>query len=102
MGDSCQHGLSIPIIYSATDRLSLSGAAGDGSYRKALQNIAEKHPGIAGLYDVKVDIQRMSILTIYSRNCTIVVAQGFKRNPQETPSAQPSQMNHHNSTNNSL
>ena len=79
MGDSCQHGLSIPIIYSATDRISLSGAAGDGSYRKALRDIARKHPDIYGLYDVKVDIQRLSILTIYSRSCTIVVAQGFKR-----------------------
>ena len=79
MGDSCQHGLSIPIIYSATDRVSLSGAAGDGSYRKALRDIAQKHPDIDGLFDVKVDIQRLSILTIYSRSCTIVVAQGFKR-----------------------
>jgi hypothetical protein len=79
MGDSCQHGISIPIIYSATDRVSLSGAAGDGSYRKALRDIHRKHPDIYGLYDVKVDIERLSILTIYSRSCTIVVAQGFKR-----------------------
>jgi hypothetical protein len=80
MGDSCQHGLSIPIIYSASDRVSVSGAVGDGSYRKALRDILRKHPDLYGLYDVKVDIQRLSILTIYSRNCTIVVAQGFKRN----------------------
>ena len=79
MGDSCQHGLSLPIIYSATDRVSVSGAVGDGSYRKALRDILRKHPDLYGLYDVKVDIQRLSILTIYSRSCTIVVAQGFKR-----------------------
>lgn len=79
MGDSCQHGLSIPIPYSGTDRVSLSGAAGDGSYKKALREIARKHPDVYGLYDVKVDIERLSILTIYSRSCTIVVAQGFKR-----------------------
>ena len=79
MGDSCQHGLSIPIIYSPTDRVSLSGAVGDGSYRKALRDIQQKHPDIYGLYDVKVDIGRLSILTIYSRSCTIVVAQGFTR-----------------------
>ena len=88
MGDSCQHGLSIPIPYSGTDRVSLSGAAGDGSYRKALREIARKHPDIYGLYDVKVDIERLSILTIYSRNCTIVVAQGFKRK-QEGPTRSP-------------
>ncbi len=78
MGDSCQHGLSIPIIYSATNRTSVSGAIGDGSYRSALVDIQQKHPGLTGLYDVKVDIQRLSILTIYSRDCTIVVAQGFR------------------------
>ena len=77
-GDSCQHGLSIPIIFSATDRTSVSGATGDGSYKKALLAIREKHPDLAGLYDVKVDIHQWSILT-YSRECTIVVAQGFTR-----------------------
>ncbi len=76
-GDSCQHGLSIPIIFSTTDRFSLSGANGNGSFQKALLNIREKHPALAGLYDVKVDTQQWSILTIYSRECTIVVAQGF-------------------------
>jgi len=87
MGDSCQHGLSIPIIYSARDRVSLSGAVGDGSYRKALRDISRKHPDLDGLYDVKVDIQRLSILTIYNRSCTLVVAQGFKRKrPGPTPS----------------
>lgn len=87
MGDSCQHGLSIPIIFSPSDRVSISGAAGDGSYRKAIRNIIEKHPDLDGLYDVKVDVHRMSILTIYSRDCTIVVAQGFKRRRSEsTPS----------------
>ena len=79
MGDSCQHGLSIPIIFSATDRFSVSGAKGDGSFRKALQNIQQKHPHLAGVYDVKVDVHEWSILTIYSRECTVVVAQGFTR-----------------------
>ena len=50
MGDSCQHGLSIPIIYSAIGSGEpVSGAAGDGSYRKALRDIARKHPDIYGL-----------------------------------------------------
>lgn len=77
VGDSCQHGLSIPIIFSANDRFSVSGAKGDGSYRKALRNIQEKYPHLAGVYDVKVDVQKWSILTIYRRECTVVAAQGF-------------------------
>ncbi|GJL63487.1 MAG: hypothetical protein NPIRA04_21410 [Nitrospirales bacterium] len=84
MGDSCQHGLSIPIIFSATDRTSVSGANGDGSYKKALLNIREKHPDLVGLYDVKVDVHKWSILT-YSRECTVVVAQGFTRSGLEGP-----------------
>ena len=87
MGDSCQHGLSIPIIFSATDRFSVAGAKGDGSYKKALLDIHEKHPDLAGLYDIKVDIHRFSILTIYRRECTVVVAQGFKLAPSEENSA---------------
>jgi hypothetical protein len=78
VGDSCQHSLSIPIISSATNRSSVSGAKGDGGYQKALLAIQQKYPDLAGVYDVKVDIQRLSILTIYSKECTIVVAQGFK------------------------
>jgi len=84
MGDSCQHGLSIPIIFSATDRLSVSGAKGDGSYKKALLHIREQNPDLAGLYDVKVDVHKWSILT-YSRECTVVVAQGFTRPGSEDP-----------------
>ena len=79
MGESCQHGLSIPIIFSPTDRFSISGAKGNGGFKKALRNIREKHPDVVGLYDVKVDIHQRSILTIYSRECTMVVAQGFTR-----------------------
>ncbi len=90
VGDSCQHGLSIPIIFSATDRFSLSGAKGDGSYKQALLDIHQKHPDLAGLYDVKVDTHQLSILTIYSRECTIVVAQGFKRPRSDELSASTS------------
>ena len=85
MGDSCQHGLSIPIIFSATDRFSVSGAKGDGSFNEALLNIREKYPDLAGVYDVKVDISQWSILTIYRRECTIVVAKGFSRPRSDDP-----------------
>ncbi len=78
-GDSCQHGLSIPIIFSATDRFSVSGAKGNGSFTKALRDIHQKYPEVEGVYDVKVDNHRFSILGIYKRDCTEVVAQGFKR-----------------------
>lgn len=84
-GASCQHGVSIPIIFSATDRFSVSGAKGDGSFKKALSDLHLKHPLVEGVYDVKVDVHQLSILGIYKRDCTEVVAQGFRRvRPGET------------------
>ena len=77
-GNSCQYGLSIPIPFSASDRISISGAKGDGSFREAIEDIRYRNPDLDGLYDVKVDIHRRSILTVWNRNCTIVVAQGFQ------------------------
>jgi hypothetical protein len=81
-GDSCQQGLSIPIFFSPTNWVSVSGAKGNGSFKKALLDIREQHPDLTGLYDVKVDIHRKSYLTIYRKECTIVIAQGFKRPPE--------------------
>lgn len=79
-GESCQHGVSIPIIFSATDRIRVSGAKGDGSFKKALKDLHVRHPDVAGLYDVKVDVRRISVLAgIYIRDCTGVVALGFRR-----------------------
>ncbi len=79
-GDSCQHGVSIPIIFSGTDRVSVSGAKGDGSFKKALKDLHEKHPNVEGLYDVKVDVHQISVLGgLYKRDCTEVVALGFRR-----------------------
>lgn len=80
VGDSCQYGISIPIIFSLTDRVSVSGGKGDGSYEKALLDLHRRHPEVEGIYDVKVDIHKISVLLgIYQRNCTKVVAQGFRR-----------------------
>lgn len=78
-GRSCQHGLSIPIFFSGTDRFSVSGAKGDGGFRKALRDLYQKHPQVEGVHDVKVDIHQLSILGIYKRECTEVVARGFRR-----------------------
>ena len=78
-GNSCQHGLSIPIIFSLANRFSVSGAKGNGSFKKALLDIYEKYPDLEGVYDVKVDVHQWSILGVYKRDCTEVVAQGFRR-----------------------
>ena len=76
-GRSCQYGLSIPI--SATFRgPSVSGAAGNGGYEQALKEIRRAHSELAGIYDVKVDIQTVSILGVFRRDCTEVTARGFK------------------------
>lgn len=86
-GNSCQHGLSIPIIFSATDRFSVSGAKGDGSFRKALRDLHQRHADVEGIFDVKVDVHQLSILGIYKRDCTEVVAQGFRRSRSQDKSA---------------
>lgn len=79
---SCQHGVSIP-IFSSFGRFNLSGAGGDGSYRKILEKIREKHSELTGVYDVKVDLHLFSILGIYKRTCTEIAAKGFKLTPSD-------------------
>ncbi len=78
MGESCQHGLSIPIFFSSPVRGGISGTRGDGSYRKAFDNIQGKYRDLDGIFDIKVDIHQYSILGIYKKNCTEVVARGFQ------------------------
>lgn len=76
-GRSCQRGISVPL--SATFRAtSVSAGFGDGSYKKAVEDIKAKHPDLAGLYDVKVDLGQFSILGgLYRSLCTYVSARGF-------------------------
>lgn len=76
-GKSCQHGLSIPISLSLRSQ-SVSGAAGDGGYRKTLSQLKKDHPELKGIYDVKVDTQQMTILGVYRRRCTIITARGYR------------------------
>ncbi len=77
---SCQHGLSIPITTpsSSSRSTNLSGAQGDGSFKKALAQLQKDRPELKGIYDVKVDMHRISVLGIYKRLCTEVTARGFK------------------------
>lgn len=77
--ESCQYGLSIPIFTSAGSRSSsISGAQGDGSFKKALANLQVQRPELRGIYDVKVDLHQINILGIYKKLCTEVSARGFK------------------------
>jgi hypothetical protein len=57
---------------------SVSGAAGDGGYRKALAAALNSGPGLAGIYDVKVDVHVISILGIYRKTCVEIVGRGFR------------------------
>ena len=79
-GSSCQHGLSIPVTASIRPT-TVSGAAGNGGYRKTLAGILKARPDLAGIYDVKVDVQTLSILGLYRRICTEVLARGFRLGP---------------------
>jgi len=75
-GVSCQHGLSIPI--SANLRgTSITGAAGNGSFVKAIEEIKKKKPEVAGIYDVRTDQRVFAILGIYRKLCTEVTARAF-------------------------
>ena len=79
-GVNCQRGLSIPTAVSinATD---ISGVYGDGGYVKSLLKIVKAHPDVAGIYDVRVDLEIFSILGFYRSTCTIVTARAFALPP---------------------
>lgn len=76
-GRSCQHGLSIPLGIPFTSP-KISGAKGKGGYEKALKDLHEKYPGIRGIFDVKIDTHILSILGIYKRTCTEILARAFR------------------------
>lgn len=76
-GKSCSHGLSVPLSASIRPT-SLSGAAGDGGYHKTLEAMRRERPELAGIYDVKVDLHILSILGVYRRQCTEILARGFR------------------------
>jgi hypothetical protein len=75
-GISCQHGLSIPL--SADVRgTSITGAVGNGSFVKAINEIKKAKPEVVGIYDVRTDLRVFSVLGIYRKLCTEVTARAF-------------------------
>jgi len=76
-GRSCQHGLALPIAASVR-ATTVSGAVGNGGYDKTLAAIRKARPELAGIYDVKIDVQTLSILGFYRRICTEILARGFR------------------------
>lgn len=80
-GRSCQRGVSVPLTASIR-ATSVSAGFGDGSYKKAVEDIKKKHPGLTGIYDVKVDLGVFSVLGgLYRSLCTYVSARGFSVGP---------------------
>jgi len=74
---SCQYALTIPLSLSLS-ATSIAGAAGNGSYKKAMQEINGQHPQLRGLYEVIVDLHQTSVLGIFSRLCTEIHARGYQ------------------------
>ncbi len=75
---TCQYGISIPISPLAVNSAKISASFGEGTYFKTLNKIRKKHPDLAGLFDIKADLQTISVLGIFARQCVIVAARGFK------------------------
>lgn len=77
-GVSCQHGLSIPLAADIR-ATSVTGGYGNGSFKKALEQMKKEQPDMAGIYDVRTDLRIFSILGIYRKLCTEVTARAFAR-----------------------
>lgn len=76
-GRSCQYSLAIPLAV-ALRSTSISGAVGNGSYNKIFRKMDQRYPGLRGIYDAKIDLQRLSILGIFGKLCTEITAQGYR------------------------
>ncbi|MFA6317247.1 MAG: hypothetical protein WC943_07505 [Elusimicrobiota bacterium] len=87
-GKTCQHGLSIPITPSWRPS-TVSGAKGDSGFMKTLAGVMKAHPGLGGVYDVKVDLHITSILGFYRRTCTELTARGYTLPPPQAPEPRP-------------
>lgn len=76
-GHACSYGISIPIALSV-NAIRVSGAYGMAGYEDALKKIHQAHPKLDGVFDVRVDDHTISVLGIFRRACTEVVARGFR------------------------
>ena len=75
----CQHQVSIPIFTGFSQQVSISGALGNGSFKKAMTNIKRDYPQVDGIFDVKIDINELYLFFgIYNWECTEIVARGFR------------------------
>jgi hypothetical protein len=76
-GRGCQFAIATPMINIAGIP-RLSAGAGGGGFDKALQHIREQYPELKGLYDVKIDVHMVGVLTVFQRLCTEIAPQGFR------------------------
>jgi hypothetical protein len=79
-GVGCQQGIFIPLQLSLRPQ-GASSAWGNAGFQKALSQIRTQDPRVDGIFDVKVDRHIFSVLGIYQRACTEVLARGFSANP---------------------
>ena len=78
---TCQYGLGIPLTPPASltgSGPSISGVKGNGGYQRTLNKLKAEHPGLRGLYDLRLDDQYTSILIVFRRLCTEITARGFR------------------------
>jgi len=84
--ENCQHQVSIP-LFGVSQQVKISGALGNGSYKKAMASIQRDYPQVDGIFDVKIDIHELYILFgIYKFECTEIVARGFSVQKSHSPS----------------
>jgi hypothetical protein len=75
-GESCQHSFASPLSLSLR-AAKISGAYGNGGFKKAFANIRRDYPGISGVYDVRIDLRHIVLLDVYQRLCVEVAGRGF-------------------------
>lgn len=76
--ENCQYAVSIPLNLIFRQGVTLSGAQGNGGFKKAMVGLHRDYPQVDGIFDVKIDIHTLSILGLYTRECTEIVARGFR------------------------
>jgi hypothetical protein len=90
---SCQYAISIPLDLIFRQVPRVSGAQGNGGFKKAMAALHREYPQVEGIFDVIIDVRELSILGLYSRECTDIVARGFHviKSPAASESIQSDQ-----------